>query len=229
MLLKADIDSLLEHYPALKEVQDTAWKNILSQSQLRHHKTHEVIFRDNEKCHSYFFLLKGSIRVQKNSSNGHSIVLYHLRPGDACELTTTSLLANKNYAGEAVTETAVDLIYISAPLFSKALSQSTDFQQFIFSSLEKGVSELIKLIETVAFHHIDQRLAHYLLRASDRNQCVHATHHDISTELGTAREVVSRVLKSFEHHHYVGLHRGWIELLDLTKLQKLASDESLCD
>ena len=174
-----------------------------------------------------FFLLKGSIRVQKNSSNGHSIVLYHLRPGDVCELTTLSLLASKHYAGDAVAETDVELIYLSAAQFSKVLSQSSGFQQFVFSSLEQGVSELIHLIETVAFHHIDCRLACYLLNSSDKNNRIQATHQDIATELGTAREVVSRVLKSFEHHQTVSLHRGWIELLDRLELEIIASEDDM--
>jgi len=214
-----------QHYPALKEIQDDAWIKVLDQTQLHQYKAHDVIFHDNDECHGYFFLLKGSIRVQKNSSNGHSIVLYHLHPGDVCELTTLSLLAKKHYAGEAVAETDAEFIYISAPHFSKVLSQSSGFQQFVFSSLEKGVSELINLVETVAFHHIDRRLAHYLLNASDEKHCIHATHSDISTELGTAREVISRVLKSFEHHQYVKLHRGWLELLDRAKLKKIAEED----
>ncbi len=214
-------------YPALTDIQDDAWINTLGAMKRHQYAAHDVIFRDNDTCHWYFFLLKGSIRVQKNSSTGHSIVLYHLRPGDVCELTTLSLLANKHYAGEAVAETDVELIYLSAPHFSKLLSQSSGFQQFVFSSLEKGVSELIHLIETIAFHHIDRRLACYLLSACDKKNCVHATHQDISTELGTAREVVSRVLKSFEHHQTVRLHRGWIELLDRLQLKKIASEDGM--
>lgn len=227
MLRKADISTLVKCYPSLDGIQDNAWKDVLEHLQYHQYKTQDVIFHDGDECHWYFFLLKGSIRVQKNSCNGHSIVLYHLKPGDACELTTLSLLANKHYAGEAIAETDVELIYISKPYFSKVLSSSSGFQQFIFSSLEKGVSDLIHLIETVAFHHIDQRLAQFLITAGDKKDRVSATHHEISTELGTAREVVSRVLKSFEHHHYVGLHRGWIELLDKTKLQQIAAEETM--
>jgi len=200
---------------------------VLDQTHITTAKADDVIFHDNDECHWYFFFLKGSIRVQKNSSNGHSIVLYHLHPGDVCELTTLSLLANKHYAGEAVAETDIELITLSAKKFSNVLSKSSGFQQFVFSSLEKGVSELIHLIEVIAFHHIDRRLAHYLLSASDKTHCVHVTHHNIATELGTAREVVSRVLKSFEHHQYVSLHRGWIELLNRTTLQKIAEKDTM--
>lgn len=227
MLKKADISALIKCYPSLEDIQDSAWKSVLDHTQSHHYKTNDVIFHDGDECHWYFFLLKGSIRVQKNSSNGHSIVLYHLKPGDACELTTLSLLAKKHYSGEAIAESEVDLIYISQSHFSKVLSNSSGFQQFVFSALEKGVSDLIHLIETVAFHHIDQRLAQFLINASDKKHRVNATHHEISTELGTAREVVSRVLKSFEHHHYVGLHRGWIELLDRKKLKQIAAEEAM--
>lgn len=216
-----------QSYPELQQIQDDAWIKLLDKIQLHHCKAHNIVFHDNDECHWYFFLLKGSIRVQKNSSNGHSIVLYHLKPGDVCELTTLSLLANKHYAGEGVAESDSALIRVSAKAFAKTLSKSSGFQQFVFSSLEKGVSELIHLIETIAFHHIDRRLAHFLLNARDKSNCIHATHSDISTELGTAREVVSRVLKSFEHHHYVGLHRGWIELLDQEKLHKIADEEAM--
>ncbi len=219
--------SWFQSYPLLENIQDDAWIKCLDKTQLHHSKAHDIVFHDNGECHWYFFLLKGSIRVQKNSINGHSIALYHLKPGDTCELTTLSLLANKHYSGEAIAETDIELIYISAKVFAKTLAKSSGFQQFVFSSLEKGVSELIHLIETVAFHHIDQRLANFLLSTCDKTNCIHATHSDISTELGTAREVVSRVLKSFEQHHYVSLHRGWIELLDQKKLYGIANEEAM--
>ncbi len=225
MINQTTVSALIKHYPSLSDIQDESWKNVLQHMQVHHFQANEVLFHDGDECHWYFLLLKGSIRVQKNSANGHSIVLYHLNPGDACELTTLSLLARKHYAGEAIAESDIELITLSQNQFTQVLSRSSGFQQFVFAALEKGVSDLIHLIETIAFHHIDQRLAHYLINARDENNFINTTHQEISTELGTAREVVSRVLKSFEHHDYVELHRGRIALINIKKIEQIASEK----
>lgn len=218
------VDAWLDQYPVLTRLTSDHWRRLSHNAHHRRYHAQEIVFHDGSPCQGYFFILSGSIRVQKHSSSGHSIVLYHLHPGDSCEVTTLSLLAKKHYSAEAIAETTVEVLIISPGEFSELLARSSEFQQFVFAKLEKGMDALIQLIETIAFGHIDQRLARYLINACDAQQQIHTTHNDIANELGTAREVVSRVLKSFEQHHYVRLHRGWVELTHMTKLKQIANN-----
>ena len=104
------------------------------------------------------------------------------------------------------------------------MSTSPGFRKFVFSSLDQGVHELVNLIEEVAFGHMDHRLARHLLDLAGQQKIVTGTHYDLAVELGTAREVVSRLLKEFEHRGWVKLHRGHIEIIDQGALHELVNN-----
>jgi CRP/FNR family transcriptional regulator len=181
-----------------------------------------TLFRDGDACTNYLLVLDGSVRVQKTSSNGREITLYRVGDGQTCILTTSCLLAGERYPAEGVTETEVRAIALPGALFQALLSGSTGFRQFVFAVYARRIADLITLVEEVAFERMDLRLAARLRDGADRDGMVNATHQELATELGTAREVVSRLLKDFEHRGLVALHRGRIELHDRDALAHLA-------
>lgn len=180
------------------------------------------LYRHGQACEYYLMILSGSVRVQKLSEKGQVITLYHLVAGRACELTTTCLLGGKNYPAEAVAETEVQAILIPKADFQQALAQNPAFRNFVFSSIDKGMNELIGLLEDVSFGRMDSRLARRLLQLSEITHPIEVTHQTLAEELGTAREVISRLLKGFERQNWVRLHRGQVEILDREALRKLA-------
>ncbi|MEJ2566442.1 MAG: Crp/Fnr family transcriptional regulator [Gammaproteobacteria bacterium] len=180
------------------------------------------LYRHGQACEYYLMILSGSVRVQKLSEKGQVITLYHLVAGRACELTTTCLLGGKNYPAEAVAETEAQAILIPKADFQQALAQNPEFRNFVFSSIDKGMNELIGLLEDVSFGRMDSRLARRLLQLSEKTDPVEVTHQTLAEELGTAREVISRLLKGFERQNWVRLHRGQVEILDRDALRKLA-------
>ena len=222
MALRAISLQWLDHYPDLQSLSDPVWQQVLNSARRSMFKPGESVFRDGEACQNYLLVLAGSIRVQKVSEGGHEIALYHVGPGQTCEVTTSCLLANKHYTAEAVAETEVDAIFISKLHFMEAVTRVTGFRNFIFSSLDKGLADLLSLLEEVAFTPMDQRLAQVLLKkllAPDNH--IKITHHELAAELGTAREVVSRLLKEFERQGWAKLHRGHIQILDINALRHL--------
>lgn len=212
----------LETFPAVRELSKLAGPNIVDVMRLITVQPGKSLYQHGQPCENYLLILSGSVRVQKLSEKGQVITLYHLAAGRACELTTTCLLGGKNYPAEAIAETEVRAILIPKADFQQALAQMPDFRDVVFSSIDKGVKELIGLLEDVSFGRMDNRLARYLLQVAEATNRIDVTHQTLADELGTAREVVSRLLKGFEQQGWVKLHRGWIEIIDRGHLRSLA-------
>jgi CRP/FNR family transcriptional regulator len=181
-----------------------------------------VLFRDGSECSSYMLVMDGSVRVQKVSEGGREIVLYRVESGQSCVLTTNCLITREDYAAEAIAETSVTALVLPAPTFRTLLAQSEAFRDFVFSAYATRIADLLMLIQEVAFGRIDMRLAGWLSNRAESGSDIRATHQDIATELGTAREVVSRQLKEFERRGWVALHRGRIEVKDRSGLAALS-------
>jgi CRP/FNR family transcriptional regulator len=181
-----------------------------------------TVFQQGDACKNYLIVLQGSVKVFTRAENGREILLYRLNRGDSCVLTTSCLISNKNYPAEGITETAVSALAIPVTQFNKALQHSTTFRELVFSAFSVHLSDLITLVEEVAFGKLDVRLAKLLLKQCDDQDTLTSTHQNIATELGSAREVISRQLKELEAKGHVQIHRGNIKINDVAALQKIA-------
>lgn len=183
-----------------------------------------VLFRDGDVCQGYVFVLKGSVRVQKMDPEGREIVLYRVEDGQTCMLTTACLLSGREYPAEGVAEENTELALLS-PERLDALLADTAFRRFVLSMISERVADLMALIEDVAFGRMDVRLARRLLELANGSDRLCLTHQQLATELGTAREVVSRLLKDFERRGLVELRRGSILLPEPQGLNDLAAQQ----
>lgn len=182
----------------------------------------EMTFRDGDACRHYVLVVDGSIRVQKISESGREIVLYRVERGQTCVLTTSCLFAGTGYAAEGITETPVTAVMMPLAAFNTAVAGSAGFRRFVFASFSERIAELMLLIEAIAFGRVDERLAERLLAFDGGKGPVELTHQQLAAELGTAREVVSRLLKEFERRGWLALTRGRIALADRGALDALA-------
>jgi CRP/FNR family transcriptional regulator, anaerobic regulatory protein len=181
-----------------------------------------TVFHQGDACKNYLIVLDGKVKVFTRAENGREILLYRLFTGDSCVLTTSCLLSNKNYPAEGKTETQVTALTIPVSRFNTALQQSATFREMVFSAFSSHLSELITLVEEVAFGKVDVRLAKHLLTQCDDNNILSSTHQNIATELGSAREVISRQLKELESKGLIKISRGNIEIIDAAALQDIA-------
>lgn len=181
----------------------------------------EALFRTGDVCDSFILVISGALKVQKITPDGHEIVLYRVDKGEECTLTSTCLLGGHYYPAEAVAESESEVLLLSRSHFFQLLEQQPLFRSMIYKNIEHGMSGLLDLVQEVAFDQMDHRLAVALLKQSHSDAIIQTTHHDLASDLGTAREVVSRLLKEFEHHGWVKLHRGSIEIVDKRALTKL--------
>jgi CRP/FNR family transcriptional regulator len=216
----------LAQFPQLQSLDDPAWLEVLKHAQPMTVPAGTVVFHEGDQCNNYLLVLDGSVRVQKVSMSGREIILYRVESGDSCVLTTSCLLAGDLYPAEGIAETEVKAVAIPVQIFRKGMAESEGFRQFVLSAYGQRISNLIVLVEEVAFGRVDVRLAQCLLRHARHGTTIQATHQDLAAELGSAREVISRQLKEFERNGWVALHRGRLDVLDSQALRELASSLS---
>lgn len=183
-----------------------------------------TVFRQGDQCSHYLLVVEGTIRVISRAENGREIVLYRLVPGDSCVLTTSCLFGNHPYPAEGITESAATALAIPAGLFQRTMEESRAFRRFVFASFGEHLASLITLVEEVAFGRLDVRLVRHLLGQAGQQDAVQCTHQELATELGSAREVISRQLKELELRGLLRLQRGSVTLLDRRGLDEVAGN-----
>jgi CRP/FNR family transcriptional regulator len=208
--------------PQLADIDTAVMGGFLAQAREITLPAQAVVFRQGDACGNYLLVLQGTVRVLTRALNGREIVLYRLGAGDSCVLTTSCLFGNSRYPAEGVTESAMTALALPSGVFHQALQDSAAFRGFVFQSFTTHLAGVIALVEEVAFGRLDSRLARYLLNQCDARQRVDTTHQALASELGSSREVISRLLKELELQGKLELQRGSIRLLDRAALRELA-------
>jgi CRP/FNR family transcriptional regulator len=178
-------------------------------------------YREGTPCGAYVMRLAGKSRVYKMSTGGREILLYRVAAGETCVITTTCLLGNSDYPASTIVEEPIRDALIPAAAFHQLMIDSATFRKFVMTNYGALITDLILLLDEVAFHSLDARLAKVLLDA--KSSQITRTHQQIADELGTAREVVSRQLKRLEQKGAVSLGRGQVEIIERGTLEKLAN------
>lgn len=195
-------------------LSDTLRKEALKTARVMRFPPGQVLFSAGQKCELLPLVVGGRVKVQMTGVSGHSIVLYRLEADELCPLSIGCLMTGRAYRAEAVVEEEAEAVMISRRLFDRLMEQSAAFRLGIMESYGRRLDELMLLVEEVAFRRMDQRLEEWLLERSERGPIV-ITHQELAIELGTAREVVSRLLKELERRDLVRLARGRIEVTNL--------------
>jgi len=211
----------LRQFPSLASVHDQAGLSALEKAQIVKVPEDTVVFRIGDQCDNYLLVIDGSVRVQQLAANGREIVLYRVKSGESCVLTTSCLMASNDYPAQGITETEVEAVMIPARAFHDALTQSEGFRAFVLEGYGKRLSDLLTVIEDLAFRRLDSRLAERLINLAGSDNQIQATHQVLAVELGSAREVISRQLKEFEKKGWIELGRGSIKLLNRELLNQL--------
>lgn len=220
MLDNSTKNSLLQHYPMLRELPAGQLDDLLSNAASMRLPAGTVVFDENQPCQGFPLLLSGSIRVIKAASNGRELQLYRVCPGESCILTSSCLLGHAPYHARGIAELDTEMVVLSPATFKKLLSTLEPFRDYIFGLFSERLTDLMQLVSAVAFQKLDQRLAALL---SNKPNPLHTTHQALADELGSVREIVSRLLKNFAEHGWISLGREQIEILDASSLKKFSS------
>ena len=222
--MAADTNKLawLSTFPELQKLEETAKTKLSQFARIVEAPVGTIGYREADPCNAYVMRLAGRSRVYKISESGREILLYRVAAGETCVLTTTCLLGRSRYPASTVVEEPIRDVIIPAATFHELMVESDIFRRFVMSNYGDLISDLIVLVDEVAFHGLDARLAKQLLADSGNSVLVERTHQQLADELGTAREVVSRQLKNLENQDLLSLGRGRIEIADKGALEKLS-------
>jgi CRP/FNR family transcriptional regulator, anaerobic regulatory protein len=207
------------HFPEFPASNDHVVKQLMDSASLINLEAKCQVFYPGKACEHYLLMLFGSIKAQILSADGREILLYHVRPGDSCVLTTSCLLGNNYYPAEGITETEVSAFLIPAPVFHRCLGLSAFFREFVFRNFSARLTDVIKRMENISFGSVDQKLARLLIAHSEDD--LPRTHSELALETGAAREVVSRHLKRFENYGWLSLSRGCIHIINREALSRV--------
>ncbi len=212
---------LLERYPQLGELAPERFSALFEHLNLMRLPAGTVLFDENQPCQGFPLVLSGSVRVIKSSANGRELQLYRVGEGESCILTSSCLLGHSRYQARGIVEQDVEMIVLPPASFSALIADCAPFRDYIFSLFSERLTDLMELVTAVAFQKLDQRLAALLI---SRTSPIRATHQAVADELGSAREMVSRLLKGFADQGWVKLGREQIEVLDRDALEHLSSN-----
>ena len=207
-------------YPSLAAL-DPAIRHAVAVNhlQLMQAESGATLFNANDPCRGFPLVLDGEIRVGLRSTQGRSLELYRVTPGELCVLSTTCLLGQRLLPAQATAAGPLRLAMIEAAGFDICCEHPA-FRRHVFGVLTDRLADLMAVVEAVAFQRLDQRLARALL---GHGRVVQATHQSLADELGSVREIVSRLIARFERAGWLKSGRERIELLDAAALRDLAS------
>lgn len=158
-------------------------------------KKDTILFHEGDQCNGMLLVTDGSIKVIKYSETGKEALLYRVTPDNLCILSVSCLIGNNFYNAEGIAESEIHGVYIPHPKFMELLNNNSHFREFIFKNFAERISDFIKKLDDIIFKSVKERLLDFF------NSSTHPakmTHQEMAVELGTSREVVTRLLKALE-------------------------------
>lgn len=213
--------NLLNLYPPLAGLATDRLAAILQPQATMQLPAGAQVFAEQQPCRGFPLLLEGSIKVVKQAASGRELLLYRVLPGGSCIISSSCLLGHSDYNARGIAETPITLLALPVASFSALMMEHPPFRDFVFHLFTERIAELMQLVEEVAFARLDQRLAKVLLTRPENT--LNVTHQQLADELGSVREIVSRLLKGFATQGLVTLGREQLSITDRPGLQKLAA------
>ena len=216
------LDRLLPDYPVLTELPRALALDVLAtQAAALTVPAGQLLFEEGAPCQGFPMVLGGEVRVARGSPQGRSLELYRVGPGELCVASTSCLFGQSLLVAHGQTVAATELVLLTPAGFERWVSEAP-FRRFVFGIFADRLADLMALAEAVAFQRLDQRLAAALL---GHGAVLTTTHQALADELGTVREIVTRLLRRFERQGWVALGRERVELLAPDALRALAQGD----
>ncbi len=217
------INRVQQALPFLESGDDAFVQSFMEHASLISAPKDQHICLEGAECPNLALILDGTARIYKLGENGKEITLYRIGEGESCILTASCILSQKSFPAYAVCESEVTAVTIAATDVKRWLALHGVWRDYIFGLVAHRLSNIISVVEEVVFRRMDSRVAHYLIEAAAETNSVRTTHQAIASDLGTSREVVSRILKDLEQAKLVQIKRGNILILDSEGLNRKAS------
>ncbi len=214
-------ERLCQTFQFLKHEGKEIIDRLISSAVLKTLPKGEFVLLEGDECSHFALIISGVVRVYKLGETGREITLYRISEGESCVLTASCILSQREFPAHAIVEKDVEAAIIPSTLVREWVHRYEGWRTYIFNLLSKRFSEVLETIEEVAFRRLDIRIAEMLVGLVQNNELnILITHQDMALELGTSREVVSRILKHFEGEDFISLKRKEIVINNLDALIK---------
>ncbi len=183
--------------------------------ELRKFVSGDVMLQEDSYIKVIPLVLSGSLKVVRTDANGHEILLYYITPGESCIMSFLGGIHDEPSKIKAVVEEDAELLLIPVSKASEWVKKFPEWSDFIFKLYHKRFEELLSVVNAIAFQKLDERLLQLLTQKSKltHSKEIVVTHNQLAEELGTAREVISRVAKQMENEGLIRLSRNKITLV----------------
>lgn len=190
-------------------------KELMENGTIKFFEAGAVILQENSYIKSLPIVLSGNLKVMREEEDGREILLYYIKPGETCVMSFLGGISNDKSKVKAVVEEDSEILLIPINNAQEWVSKYPSWCDFIFKLYHKRFEELLSVVNAMAFQKIDQRIVELLQKKKQLtgNNEITVTHQQLADELGTAREVVSRLLKQLEREKRISLSRNKITLL----------------
>ena len=172
------------------------------------------IFAEGDQVDGIALLMSGTVRVYKLGLTGREITLYRFGEGESCVITANAILNQQGFPAIAAVEEEAEVVMIPAEVFGDWVRRYDPWREFVFNLFAQRLASVMEIVEEVAFQRMDRRVAAFLLERSQLQNPIPITHQEIANEIGSSREVISRLLADFAQQEILSLSRGEIKVLD---------------
>ena len=204
--------------PFLQEANPQLLQEFQQHAFLARIPTGRDIFLEGDQVEALALLVSGVVRVYNIGATGREITLYRFGLGDSCILSANAIFNQQNFPAIATVEEEAEAVMIPAPVFRGWVDRYELWRNFIINLLSQRLSSLMAVIDEVAFQRMDTRIAALLLQRAAIEHPIRITHQEIAAELGSSREVISRILEDFSRQGIIETSRGIIEIMDFAAL-----------
>lgn len=216
---------LSDQFPFLEGGEPSFVRLFFNSTSIVHLEADQPICQQGMQCSHLALVTKGSARVYKIGENGREITLYRIGPGESCILTASCIMNDRPFPAFAMSEQPIEALIITSADVVRWSSDVPAWRNYLFRLISDRLSDVISVVEEIAFRRVDRRLADYLLqRTKITDDSIQITHQAIASDLGTSREVISRILKDFEQQGMISITRGAIYLSDRQCLKKKSAE-----
>jgi len=212
---RLNAEQFKEIFPFFRDSPGTLIEEILSVSRCGFTRRDAAMLLEGQLCTDLELMLSGEKRIYKSNPAGREITLYEVGSGEACIINAVCALTNTPCPVNVRAVTDVNSLLIPARDFRDLVATHNEVRSFVFGSIGNRITSFLELFAEVVFEKMDKRLFDYIVEKSE-DGILSTTHQQIANDLGTAREVVSRLLKDFENKGKVVLSRGRIQLTTTT-------------
>ncbi len=217
---KTNIKDILSAFNFLNLADDKMREKFLQSALIAHLEPGQHVCQQGDECAHLALVMSGTARIYKLGESGREITLYRIGRGESCILTASCILSQMPFPAFAVCEETVTAAVVPSVQIRQWLAESPLWRDYVFGLVAHRMADIISLVEEVVFRRMDQRIADYLVQhCSQDGQRIEITHQLMASDLGTSREVVSRILKDFESNGLIHVARGSVEIVDQAQLQ----------